>query len=417
MRIIPFLLTTLVIFALHAEDPLESISSDPGVTSLFIGTGELGKTLLQLSKDSPFRIGGIWTADGNILLTKRQNAKSITGNNLLIIGATFDTEKASCWKGGLFGINLLQYNGMNTNGNVGSAQGFDNLSFIPPFHRSELYQIWFRQSMLDHKLHIKIGKTDPSLDFNNIQRPFPTQNQSLKNPAITSLLYTPVFLNPANFGTMPAYYNSVYGLMLHFAPTTTCYFSGGIYDGSMAIGKQTGLLGPHFHKYYFGITEGGVAWHAGIQNKPGMIALGGWRQTGMLTIPQGIQQNGATGGYAFGSQRIWFRHPGKDDSGMSVFAQIGANNGKTLPIRRFIGAGCTAFGLTRKHDSFGTGIAWSKLNRNIYPRSSEWMWQTYYQALLIHTTFLEPVFTYIPSPGAGNSSSVSILTVQVISLF
>jgi hypothetical protein len=51
---------------------------------------------------------------------------------------------------------------------------------------------------------------------------------------------------------------------------------------------------------------------------PGKLAVGGGAQTGTLEGP-GVKQNGAKGLYTFGSQRIWLRHPGIDNSGVSGF--------------------------------------------------------------------------------------------------
>ena len=62
--------------------------------------------------------------------------------------------------------------------------------------------------------------------------------------------------------------------------------------------------------------------------------------------------------YLFGAQRLWFRNPGVDSSGVSGFYQFGANDSNALHARQYVGGGLTAFGLVpgRPDDSFGLGL-------------------------------------------------------------
>ena len=196
------------------------------------------------------------------------------------------------------------------------------------------------------------------------------------------------------------------------------YVSLGAYDGNGAKGVQTGLTGPHFNGYYLYVGETGVSWMAGEERKPGNIALGGWVQTGKLSIPHVVQQQGAQGVYLFGSQRLWFHRPNLDDSGISAFWQLGYNHAKTLPMNKFVGLGMTAFALTRPQDSFGLGAAWSWLNQRTFTRKSEFMLQGYYQAHLFLATYIEPAITYIPTPGAGKDLPQTwTASVQMMTLF
>lgn len=394
------------------------VSTNPSTINIFPGTGELGKFLLKSTDETPLRIGGVWVADGDVLLTGGADLGRWSGNNLAVIGIDLNFEKLKLWKGGSLGVAFLQFNGMDSNERAGSVQGFDSISVLPPFNRSELYEIWFRQLLLDNKLSIRIGKTIPTYDFNNVLRPVPVQDKSRDIPSVSGLLYTPIFINPVNIGVMPGYYNSAYGVTVNIAPISNYYISLGAYDGNLAKGVQTGLTGPHFNGYYFYAGETGMSWMAGEEKKPGNIAIGGWVQSGKLSIPHGVEEKGAQGLYLFGSQRVWFHRPKINDSGISAFWQLGINHAKTLPMNKFIGFGMTAFALTRPKDSFGMGAAWSWLNHRIFTRNSEFMLQGYYQAHIFHTTYLEPVITYIPTPGGGKDLPQTVAaTVQMITLF
>lgn len=407
-------------FADQTSDSSElSISSNPAAVNIDPGNGDLGRWLFNLNDDSGIRLGGSWIANGNLLLSGGQeNSQDFTGNSSIILGLTLDTEKLSLWKGGLFGVQGLQFNGRPTNADAGTVQGYNSLTGPAPLDRTELYELWYRQSFFDSKLNFRIGKTVPTYNFNNVLRPVPVSDEALVIPSVSGLLLTPVFVNSTMLGVLPGYYNSSYGITSTLAPNKHLYLSAGAYDGNLANGTQTGLTGPHMNGYYFLISEAGVAWEAGASKKPGIFALGGWDQTGQLTADNDITENGTRGLYVFGSQRLWYHHPGEDISGMSAYFQLGINDSQTLTTQEYAGAGLTFFALTRPKDSFGVGVASGWLNPNVTTRKNELMLQGYYQAHIARGTYLEPALTYIPTPGASTDLPQTWAgTLQIIKLF
>ena len=83
-------------------------------------------------------------------------------------------------------------------------------------------------------------------------------------PAVSGLLYTPIFINSTLLGVLRGYYNSVYGVTVNYAPTKNLYLTYGVYDGAIATGVQTGLReAPTFNGHYFTIGEAGYAWTLG----------------------------------------------------------------------------------------------------------------------------------------------------------
>ena len=262
--------------------------------------------------------------------------------------------------------------------------------------------MWFRQELFDQKLILRLGKTVPTFDFGNVVKPIALNQKSESIPAVSGLLYTPLFVNPTMLGVIPGYYNSAYGLTVNFAPIKKWYASYGVYDGNLARGVQTGIkVGPTFNSSYLNIGETGLVWLLGKQSLPGNIGVGVWHQTGPIKSPPAIHDIGATGTYLFGAQRLWFRHPGIDNSGISAFFQYGINNSSALPFKKYTGAGFTAFGLipSRSDDSLGFGGALSWLNQNLFKRHTELMFQAYYQAKIAKALYLEPALSYIPTPG------------------
>ena len=263
-------------------------------------------------------------------------------------------------------------------------------------------------------------KTVPTYDFNNVVRPLRLQDESLSVPALSALIYTPIFKNPTLIGTLPGYYNSAYGITATVAPTTNFYASAAVYDGNLARGEQTGLrVTPQFNGYYFTIGEVGYAWRLGEHGMPGTLAVGGWGQTGELSAG-GVTEDGAHGFYTFGSQRLWVRNPGIDNSGITGFFQFGINDSNTRPFNTYVGAGLTGFGLVpgRPKDSVGGGIAVSWLNQNLGFRSNEVMLAAYYQMHVVGDIYLQPTVTHIPDPGQSPSlSPATAITMGVTILF
>lgn len=401
------------------DTPL-GVSANPGATDQTPGTGMVGGVIqewLGAGKDTGVWLGGLWLGDANFLISGGAQPGKSTLNSLVILGLRLDAEKLSGWKGGKFGVEFLQFNGSPTNAQAGSVQGYNSLPGPEPLNRSELYQLWWRQSLFDDKFTFRIGKVVPTYDFNNVLRPVTSLEESLQIPAVSGLIFTPVFINPTLLGVMPGYYNSACGITATFAPTPNVYFSYGFYDGNLARGSQTGMRGPQFNGYYFHVGEVGAAWT--VAGHPGSAGLGGWGQTGLLVGP-GVTENGTTGFYLFGSQRVWRMRPHQDNSGISIFVQGGMNNSETLPVNKYVGGGLTGFALLpgRPNDSCGIGAASSWLNQNLFQRSNEVIIQGYYQMNLIGSTYFQPVVSYIPTPGAAPKlDSAWAVTLRFIALF
>ncbi len=404
---------------IHGEESTYGISGNPGAVNILTGTGDLGKWL-QIPERSGIRLGGLWMGDYNALLNGENGThhnRRWTGNSLFILDFSIDLQKAFGWKKAFFGTEFLQFNGQPTNADAGVVQGYNSLPGEPPLNRSELYQLWILQRFLDNKFSVRIGKMIPTYHFNNVSKPVPTEDPTISIPSVSGLIYTPIFVNTTLLGAIGGYYNSVYGIVATIAPIKQSYVNIGVYDGNLARGVQTGLTGPHFNGYYFSIIEGGYGW---IAPKPGIAAIGGWYQSGELKA--GTQKENGTGGiYAFGSQALWIKKSHTINKGnVSGFFQFGWNNSRTLPMNLFAGMGLTAFALVpkRPNDSFGMGLAWSRLNRHTFSRYSELMLQGYYQIQVYQSIYFQPVLSYIPNPGAHpNKSNVVALTGRLTVLF
>jgi len=405
---------------IHPLDDRVGVSSNPSPGDR-IGTGELFDHVVGITEETGLSLEGLWILDGNQLLSGGQSCKRKgTVNNLFQLELLFDPSKVSCWEGALFAVELLQLNGADTNGNAGLVQGFEGLVGPTPLSRTEFYAWWYRQELLDGNLIIRIGKSTPNADFNSVNRLFP-MNDKRESPDASGVIYGTIFTQGSLSSFLPNYYNSAFGASVFYFPVNDFYVSLGGYDGNRARGEQTGLRGPQFNGYYFLITESGYSW--ANAELPGRIAVGAWRQTGKLTLDtddETITQQGVSGIYLYGSQRLWWVDRENVNSGVVTYLQLGINNTKTLPINKFLGWGLTAYGLVpdRLDDSFGVGLSYAGLNENSEPYPNEWMFQTYYQCCLYDSIYLEPVISYIPRPGAVTGLPQTwAATVRLMALF
>ena len=215
------------------------IAGNPGAVNVTPGTGALGRWL-GLEPDSGLRLGGVLVSNGNILLAGGSQQGTASFNNFLLLDLEADLSKVAHIPGATFGVSGLRFDGQPTNAQAGTVTGYNGLTGAPPLDRTELYELWWRQSLFSDKLIIRIGKMVPTYDFGNVARPVPVRDDALRIPAVTGLLYTPVFVNPTILGAMPGYYNSAWGGMVTVAPNDQLYASGGIYDGNGANGYRPG---------------------------------------------------------------------------------------------------------------------------------------------------------------------------------
>ncbi len=394
------------------QDVLGSVSGNPAADNIVPGTGFLGRSL-GLPEKSGLRVGGLWLADSNGLLTGGAQPGSWTWNSMLLLGLDVDAERLLNLGGASFSAQFMQVDTQPTNGQAGSVQGYNSLdaSAGTVVDRSQLYQAWYRQKLFDDKVNIRIGKQVPTYDFANVSRPVPVSDDMLMIPAVTGLLYTPIFVSPSMLGTMGGYYNSVYGVSIGIESSENTYVRLGIYDGNLATGVQTGVTGPEFNGYTFSIAEFGIDWVLNDEY-PGEFGIGAWYQTGNLEVTNldgdVVSQDGTGGLYFFGGQRLWSSEGQGDgkaapEQSVSAFIQYGVNNSDTMLMTQSVGGGLTGFGIfpSRPHDSMGIGASLAWLNPNTFERSSELMFQGYYQFQVREGLFVQPTLSFIPTPGAS----------------
>jgi len=409
----------LLLLQKGADQNQVGISGNPGAENVLTGTGKLGE-FLGLKPDSGVRLGGVVIANADIQMSGRSPG-SATYNAMSIVDLQLDMAKLGHIPGGSFAVTFLRFDGQNSNERAGVLTGYNGLTETAPLNRSELYQLWWRQALFDEKLIVRVGKSIPTFDFNNVSRRLPIPNEAPYVAAVSGLLFTPIYVNPSILGVMPGYYNSAWGVTVTAAPTNSFYASYGIYDGSLARGKQTGIsVEPTFNSYYLNIGELGLSWGG---NYPGKFAVGGWGQSGNLGQGKNIE-SGAQGVYGTASNRLMTVRREDGSGAVLGYMQYGINNSKTMMVNEFVGGGMAGFGLipNRPKDSLGLGFAVSWLNNPPAGQKTEILTQTYYQAHVIADIFFQPTFSYVPNPGIPNATggpypSATSMIFQVVALF
>ena len=94
-----------------------------------------------------------------------------TNNSALLVGLGIDAEKLVAWQGASFGFQFLQVNAGNTNGEAGSVQGYNGIVGSPPFNRTGVPGVVRAGTIEADVLTMRIGRSTPSADFNNVVAP------------------------------------------------------------------------------------------------------------------------------------------------------------------------------------------------------------------------------------------------------
>lgn len=429
------------------DTPLSrAITTNPQVNPYLNGWGQLGR-LLGLGPESGIRLGGLIVPQFNRTINGGVMPHSTFGSLVVAVNLGVDTQKALNIPGGTFGVEFLEYTGGTTNAAAGSVQQYDGLNGPSPRARQELMQLWWHQRLFADKLAFQIGKMNAAGNFGAVLSPVPVSNPKLQDNDLSVLMWAPSGVNPTMFARIPVYPNTAYGIAVHFAPIKNIYASYGIFDGNAAQGKQTGvLLGPRINNYKFNVGELGANWLVGEEDKPGRFGIGTWVQTGKLVTPYLTMQKRATGFYLFANQRLWYRHPDRDNSGLVGFVQFGHNSDRAAMANTFYGGGLTGIDLlpVLPNNRISFGMAYSRLNDSpfagvfFFPnvlsystrlRASELMLQ-----VALQTTFVFPMpkgfwastfpitvgaaYTCIPNPGERpNLPAAHTLTARMAVMF
>lgn len=108
---------------------------------------------------------------------------SWTANSALFVNVTVDAGKLVDWRGAAFSLEFLQFNGNDSNGQAGVFPGHKGITSFPPFNRSELFQAWYRQSLVKDVLKVRRARFDGRRHRFVADEPAPVRAAERTDPA------------------------------------------------------------------------------------------------------------------------------------------------------------------------------------------------------------------------------------------
>jgi porin len=268
-----------------------------------------------------------------------------------------------------------------------------------------LAELWYQQSLLDGRLHVRIGKLDLTGGFEVQGSPVSFDGNAFANDETSQFLNAALVNNP----TIP-FPDYALGAVMHYEPIDALYVSAGIAD-ARGDGRETGFnTAMHDEDYFFAIFEAGYV--PTIPCPRG--GLEGAYRVGFWYDPQPKQRFGSgstkrddVGLYLSFDQKVYNENDVRDGQGLGLFARYGWADSDVNEITCFWSAGVEYQGLlpTRDFDVLGFGVASGKLSSQAgYTDRWETVYELYYGLVLTPWAQLTPSIQYIQDPGADDAA-------------
>ena len=357
---------------------------------------------------------GAITADYSKNLQNGISTASDAFRHLLDLRVNLDSRSLLGFAGGTFSVDFQNQDGENGSDRlVGDVQGFDNADSDG---RTEISELWYQQLLFNQQVRVKIGKVDANTEF-----AAPANGSGFLN---SSFGYSPtIFL-------LPTYPDPAMSANVFVYPSPWVYAGAGVYDGSGAVGVNTGDYGPrHFFNGdgdYFYIGEAGVKWAPAFQTLPGRFAAGGWYSSADVPRFDGQTSAGTGGVYAILEQTLWHEryYLPTDPVGISAFLQYGYADPHVSQVTEHVGGGVVWTGPlpvhARENDALGVGFTYAGLATAPaagFSKRYELSIESYYGIQLTDYLVLKPDLQYIINPGGNAVHDALVATVRATLAF
>ena len=332
--------------------------------------------------------GGIQTTDGGVY------------EGLFELGVEFSTGRAGLWKGGTLFFLFRDKHGRGiTEEYVG---GFQALSKIEAPSFTHIAELWYRQSFLDDRLWIKVGKQDANQDFAGIYNGEDFLNSSAD--------YSPTI-------PMASYPDPDLGIALGIEPVLWFSVNFGVYNGAPDASRSlrgafVDLSGP--------MVLAEPAFHYGLAGRRGHIRAGGWFNGTETESPD--EDDTKTHGEAYGwyltwDQDLWKERPGddEDEQGIGFFGQYGWAPPDRSAAEHYIGGGIRWAGMIphRDEDAAGVGVFHVRFSDEAnLAKDSETVVETFYVIRLLGCLYFQPDLQYIINPGGTTNPDALAVSLR-----
>jgi porin len=319
------------------------------------------------------------------------------GRGLLDLGVAIDMDKLAGLPGGQFFAEFQDFHGRNGSTDVGDLQGFSNID-ADPFGKA--YELWYQQEVLDGKLRVKIGQVDANSEF-----AIPEAAGALLNSS--SAGFSPTILG------FPTYPDPRLSVNVFVRPLKSFYFAAGAYGSTIREAFDFG------HPFWIG--EAGFKWeHAGSLGA-GRIAGGYWHDSATIDRFDGSTQDGTSGFYFVGEQRLWRPESTEenDPRGVAAYLQYGHGSAGVSTFTHHVGAGLQWVGpaASRPADILGLGGNWTKSSNDPVSgfTAGEWNLEANYVIEVVPFFHVVPDFQWIGNPGGDATRDAAfVATLRMI---
>ncbi|GLK55483.1 porin [Methylopila capsulata] len=353
-------------------------------------------------------------------------------SSLFQISVDLDLEKLAGWQGGAFHAGGYVIRGPGLTGHeVGNLLTMSNIEY----DRAErLAEVYFKQSLLDDRLEVKIGQLAADGDFATSDTAGLFVNSTFGWPGLNGVDLA---------GGGPAYPVPTPGVHVAYKIDDAFSVQGGVYNGDPLGGHDENEHGLNFpvKDGVFMIGELAYAYAPadGSGGLPGVYKIGGWytsanfddlrRASNGLSLadPAADGPRRRDGNYAlYGvvDQTVWqsgdLKNPQPSSISVFVRAVIAPESDRSL-IDRYFDAGVNFKGFvpSRPDDLFGVAVGYAhvsnhvrKLDRDAIAlgeatpkHSSEIAIEASYQAAIAPWLKVQPFVQYIVRPGGGDPDS------------
>lgn len=370
--------------------------------------GSLGDSRTRLSDDHGVTVEPWLVIDYSTVVRGGLDTEGDALRHAFGVDVAWDPEPMLDWRGALLFAQFLTQHGQNGSDETGDFQGVGNWDADG---RTQLAELWYRQSLWEDRLWFKIGKIDANADFAY------TDFASLfLNGSASTLPTSPL---------LPTYPDSAFGGEVFIEPSDWLYAGAGVFDGALAEGVTTGSRGP---KTLFDdpsdlylIGEAGLRWTV-RDALPGRLAFGGWHATGTFETFDGGRADGQTGAYVMLDQWLWRERPEDegDEQGLGVFLQYDWADPEVTEVEHHAAGGFTWTGLlpTRDADAAGAMVStvWFSDDAD-FADDSETNIEVFYKLQATPWMSIQPDVQYIINPGgtsAARDAVVASCRVEIV---
>ena len=395
------------------EPAFDRSLSTPGSRFLIDEPASPGPALLLFGDSLPFEIEASLVLDGSQRISGGRPGRRNVVRNLFELSLSAPTEPLIGWEGGSFQVTFQNQAGRNGSDMIGDLQGFSN---IDSDGRTQISEVWIRQTFGDGRWRLRIGKIDANSQF-----AFVEHGQAFLNSSMG--------VSPTIF-TMPTYPNPAFGATAFFQPDMGFYAGLGLFDGAGVLGIPTGSRGLDSllqGSRFFLIGETGLRWdlatdaEPGEPQFPGRLGVGAWHHNGSFARFDGSLQSG-TGGLFVVLDQLVLRESLDEtgQQGVGVFAQYGSSHPDVSAIEHHLGAGATVTGLVPRRDAdrMGLGLSLALLSDQAgaaFHDDFELAAELFYEAHLCDRASLVLDLQHITNPGGDDTKPDAVVgTVRFV---